>query len=237
MAQEIGRRMSENEAPVSPAPDVSHLSTAELVAALRALPYRQTAFLLTRLVQDRSTRESALFYGITLEAFCVHLLRAGLALTRAAVLPCREPENEAEEDVWSRALAEALEREAAAVPGALTETVALCRRLRALGREVAAALEAAEREQEESPKGRREDVLRRLAVAVLLVLTAFLYCNRPEEAPERRVQPRSLERRGPGRRGRWGIREGDAHREPCPAHAGPGGLSQAGGHPGSRLGR
>ena len=194
MAQEIGRRMAENDGPVSPAPDVSHLSTAELVTALRALPYRQTAFLMTRLVQDRSTRESALFYGITPEAFCVHLLRAGLALTRTAALPCREPENEAEEDVWARALAEALERETVAVPGALTETVALCRRLRALGREVAAALEAAEREQEESPKGRREDLLRRLAVAVLLVLTAFLYCNRPEETPERRVQPRALER-------------------------------------------
>ncbi|WP_211276516.1 hypothetical protein [Archangium gephyra] len=194
MAQEIGRRMAENGAPVSPAPDVSHLSTAELVTALRALPYRQTAFLMTRLVQDRSTRESASFYGITPEAFCVHLLRAGLALTRAAAPPGREPENDVEEDVWARALAEALERETAAVPGALTETVALCRRLRALGREVAAALEAAEREQEESPKGKQEDWLRKLAVAALLVLTAFLYCNRTEEAPERRVQPRAMER-------------------------------------------
>ncbi|MFE8600082.1 hypothetical protein [Archangium violaceum] len=194
MAQEIGRRMTENDASVSPPPDVSHLSAAELVAALRALPYRQTAFLMTRLVQDRSMRESALFYGITPEAFCVHLLRAGLALTRAAALPCREPENDVEEDVWARALAEALERETAAVPGALTGTVALCRRLRALGREVAAALEAAEREQEESRKGQREEWLRKLAVAALLVLTAFLYCNRSEETPERRVQPRSMER-------------------------------------------
>lgn len=186
--------MTENEASVSPPPEVSHLSAAELVVALRALPYRQTAFLMTRLVQDRSMRESALFYGITPEAFCVHLLRAGLALTRAAALACREPENDVEEDVWARALAEALERETAAVPGALTGTVELCRRLRALGREVAAALEAAEREQEESQKGQREEWLRKLAVAALLVLTAFLYCNRAEETPERRVQPRSMER-------------------------------------------
>ncbi len=35
-AQEIGRRMAENAAPVSPAPEVSRLSIAELVAALRA---------------------------------------------------------------------------------------------------------------------------------------------------------------------------------------------------------
>lgn len=193
MAQEIDRRMAENGAPVSPAPDVSRLSTAELVTALQALPYRQSAFLLMRLAQGRSTQESATFYGITPEAFRVHLLRAGLALTRAAALPCREPENDAEEDVWARALAEALERETA-VPEALRKTVALCRRMSELGREVAAALEAAEREQEESPKGQREDTLRRVAVAALLVLTAFLYCNRPEEAPERRVQPRSMER-------------------------------------------
>lgn len=186
--------MAENAAPVSPAPEVSRLSTAELAAALRALPYRQAAFLMTRLVQGRSLKESAAFYGITPEAFSVHLLRAGLALSTAAALPCREPENDAEEDVWARALAEALERETAAVPPALAETVALCRRLRAMGREVAAALEAAEREQEESPKAQREDWLRRLAVLALLGLTALLYCNRPEEAPERRVQPRSMER-------------------------------------------
>lgn len=194
MAQEISRRMTENAAPVSPAPDASRLSTAELVAALRAIPYRASAFLMTRLVQGRSQQESAAFYGITPEAFSVHLLRAGLALTQAAALPCREPENEGEEDVWARGLAEALERETAAVPPALAETVALCRRLRVLGREVAAALEAAEREQEESPKGQREDWVRRLAVMALLALTAFLYCNRAEETPERRVQPRSIER-------------------------------------------
>ncbi|MGZ3459385.1 MAG: hypothetical protein ACXU86_12885, partial [Archangium sp.] len=73
------------------------------------------------------------------------------------------------------------------------ETVALCRRLRALGPEVAEALEAAEREEEDSPKGRREDWLRRLAVLALLGLTAYLYCNRPEEPRERPVQPRSIE--------------------------------------------
>lgn len=194
VAQEISRGMTENTAPVSLAPDASRFSTAELCAALRALPYRLSAFLMTRLVQGRSLKESAAFYGITPEAFCVHLLRAGLALTAAAALPCREPEGDVEEDVWARGLAEALERETSAVPPAVAETVTLCRRLRELGPEVAKALEAAEREQEESPKGQREDWLRRLAVLVLLGLTAFLYCNRPEETPERRVQPRSMER-------------------------------------------
>ena len=187
--------MAENAAPVSPAPDASRLTTAELGAALRALPYRSSAFLATRLVRGRSLEDSAAFYGISREAFSVHLLRAALELTKAAALPCRPPEGDVEEDVWARALAEALERETAGVPPGLTETVAVCRRLRAMGAEVVAALEAAEREEEDSPKRQREDWLRKAAVLALLGLTAYLYCNRPpEESRERPVQPRTLGR-------------------------------------------
>jgi hypothetical protein len=173
---------------------MSRLTAAELCAALRALPYRQAAFLVTRLVQGRTQEESAAFYGISREAFSVHLLRAGLALTEALNLPCRAPENDAEEDVWARALAEALERETATVPQVLAETVALSRRLRTLGGEVAAVLETTEREEEESPKRRREDWLRKLAVLALLGLTAYMYCNRAEEPPERSTPTRPRER-------------------------------------------
>ncbi|WP_257462377.1 hypothetical protein [Archangium lipolyticum] len=194
MAQEIGRRMTENAAPVSPAPDISRLTAAELGTALRALPYRQAAFLVTRLVQGRTQEESAAFYGISREAFSVHLLRGGLALTDAMALPCRPPENDAEEDVWARTLTEALERETVVVPAALGETVALCRRLRALGGEVAVVLETTEREEETSPKRQREDWLRKLAVLALLGLTAYMYCNRAEEPPERPGQTRPRER-------------------------------------------
>lgn len=194
MAQEIGRRMTENGGPVSPAPDVSRLSTTELGAALRALPYRQSAFLATRLLQGRPLEDSAAFYGISPAAFSVHLLRAGLALTTAAALPCRAPADDAEEALWARVLADALEREEAGVPPSLATPVALCRRLRALGPQVAAALESAEREEEVSPRSRREELRRRLAVLALLGLTAYLYCNRPEEPPEHPVQPRFLQR-------------------------------------------
>lgn len=194
-AQEIGRRMAENAPRVSPPLDASRLTTPELGAALRALPYRASAFLVTRLVRGRSLEDSAAFYGISREAFSVHLLRAALELTKAAGLPCRPPQGDGEEDVWARALAEALERETAGVPPGLVETVAVCRRLRTMGPEVAAALEAAEREEEDSPKRQREDWLRKLAVLALLGLTAYLYCNRPPEDPrERPVQPRTLER-------------------------------------------
>ncbi|WP_043428392.1 hypothetical protein [Cystobacter fuscus] len=187
--------MSENAAPVSPAPDAALFSTAQLLAALRALPYREAAFLLTRLTQGRSLEESAAFYGISPEAFSVHFLRAALGLSRAASLPCRPPENDAQEDVWARALAGALEQDTEGVPTALAATLALCRRMRALGQEVTGALQAAEREEENSPRRRREDVLRRLAVLALLALTAWLYFNRPvEEPPKRPIPPPSLQR-------------------------------------------
>jgi hypothetical protein len=194
-AQEISRRMSENAVPVSPAPDASRFSTAELLAALRARPYREAAFLLTRLTQGRSLAESAAFYGISPDAFSVHLLRAALGWSRAASLPCRPPENDAEEDVWARALAGALEQDTASVPPPLTAPLAMCRRMRALGKEVTEALQAAEREEEDSPRRRREDWMRRLAVLALLGLTAYLYFSRPVEQPsERRIPARPSER-------------------------------------------
>lgn len=186
--------MADNPRPVSPPPDVSRLSAASLCAALRVLPYRATTLLVMRLVQGRSLEDCAVFYGITPEAFRVHLLRAGLELTRALALPCRPPENDAEEEVWARSLSEALERETASVAPALGATVDVCRRVRAAGPEVTAALEAAEREEERSPRRQREDWLRRLAVLALLALTVWLYLHRPPEPPERPVPPRAQER-------------------------------------------
>ena len=184
--------MAENGARVSPAPDPSRFTTADVLAALRALPYREAAFLLTRLTQGRSLEQSATFYGIPPDAFSVHLLRAALGATRAASLPCRAPENDAEEDVWARALSVALERDGGpAVPAPLAAPVALCRRMQALGGQVTEALQAAERADEDSPARRREDWLRRLAVLALLGLTAYLYFTRPPEEPPARNIPRS----------------------------------------------
>jgi hypothetical protein len=162
---------------VSPPPDVSQLSPTALSEALRALPYRQAAFLIVRLVQGRSLEASATYYGISPAAFSVHLLRAALNLAGVLALPCRPPAEDAEEDLWARGLEDALEREVAVPPG-LTVLVALCRRLREAGQEVTAELESFERAEAESPRRQREDQLRRLVVLALLALTAFLYWNR-----------------------------------------------------------
>lgn len=182
--------MGEDGAPVtSPEPDASRLSTPVLIAALRALEPRPSALLIRRLVEGQAPRDCAVFYGVSEASFAVLLLRAGIALAREAGLPAREPAGEDEDAAWARMLTEALEREDARLPTALVPVVEVCRRLRALGPEVAVGMEAAARDDAASPRRRREDWLRRLAVAALLALTAYLYLSRPEEPPRRPRPP------------------------------------------------
>lgn len=182
--------MGEDGAPVtSPVPDASHLAPAALVAALRALEPRPSALLFRRLVEGRTLEGCAAFYGVSEEALSLLLLRAALALAREVGLPAREPAGEDEEAAWARMLSEALAREDARFPASLVPVVDLCRRLRVAGSEVAAGMEAAAREDAASPHRRREDWLRRLAVAALLALTAYLYLSRPQEPPRRPRPP------------------------------------------------
>jgi hypothetical protein len=182
--------MGEDGAPVtSPEPDASRLSPPALIAALRAMEPRPSALLMRRLVEGRSQEACATFYGVSLEAFSVLLLRAGGTLARRAGLSVREPAGGDEEAAWARMLTEALAREDARLPAALVPVAEVCRRLRAAGPEVAAGMEAAAQEDAASPHRRREEWLRRLAVAALLALTAYLYLSRPDEPPRRPRPP------------------------------------------------
>ena len=186
--------MTENAAPVSPPLDASRLSAVDLGTALRALPPRSAAFLLRRLAQGHSLEDCATFYGISAEAFSLHLLRSALTLAQHLSLPGRPPETDAEEALWARALAEALERESEVHPPSLRGAVSLCRRLRGVGPEVTQALQAAEQAEEASPARGREEWLRRLAILLLLAITAYLYFNRAEEPPARPPPARSPSR-------------------------------------------
>jgi hypothetical protein len=184
--------MTENGAPVSPAPQASALTPAALCEALRHLEPRPAAVLTRRLLEERPLDACAAFYGVSREAFALLLLRAAQSLTRALGLPARPPVSEDEERTWARMLTETLEGGTAPVAAALVSTVEVCQRLRATRAEVQAALDAAEREEENSPRRRRQDLLRRLAVAVLLALTAYLYWTRPAEPPARPVYPAKI---------------------------------------------
>lgn len=179
--------MSENGAPVSPALDP--LTPAALCAALRGLEPRPAAVLSRRLLEDRSHEACAAFYGVSREAFSVLLLRAALSLAKATGLTTRPPMDEHEETLWARMLSESLEGATSPGLAALGPTVEVCRRLKAARVEVRAALEAAEREEENSPRHRREEWIRRVLVAVLLAVTAYLYWTRPTEPPARPVYP------------------------------------------------
>lgn len=182
--------MGEDVAPVtSPEPDASRLSPPVLIAALRAMEPRPSALLMRRLVEGRSLEACATFYGVSPEALSVLLLRAGGILARHAGLSVREPAGEDEETAWARMLTEALVREDARLPAALVPVAEVCRRLRAVGTDVAAGMEAMVRQDAVSPHRRREEWLRRLAVAALLALTAYLYLSRPEEPPRRPRPP------------------------------------------------
>jgi hypothetical protein len=179
--QENGQRMSETDAHMPPAFDPSQLTPSALGAALRTMPPRPAALLRRRWVQGEPLEACADFYGVTPEALSIHVLRESLALTVAVGGSPRSPASPDEEAAWARQLSAALERETGSVSPALLDTVALCRRLRAAGPEVEAALVAAERQLETSPQHKREELIRRLAVGLLLALAAYFYWTRPPE--------------------------------------------------------
>ncbi|RYZ37483.1 MAG: hypothetical protein EOO71_27845 [Myxococcaceae bacterium] len=177
-------------------PEASRLSTEALGAALRQLEPRVAAVLLRRLVERRPLEECASWYGISTDAFSVLLLRSAVALARHAGQPARAPDGAEEAAAWERMLAAAVERDTAPVPVALAPVAQVCRRVHELGPEMESALAQAAQVEADSPGRAREEWLRRLAVAALLALTAWLYWSRPPEPeprPERRM--RSPERR------------------------------------------
>ncbi|MGE6762809.1 hypothetical protein ACQKGO_32665 [Corallococcus interemptor] len=177
-------------------PDTARLSPEALSQALRVLEPRTAAVLIRRLVERRTQEECAAWYGISSNAFSTLMLRAAVALARQLGQPARPPESPEEATAWERMLAMAVEKDTAPVPVPLAPVASLCRRMHAQGPEVEAALDQAARADADSPGRAREEWLRRLAVAALLALTAWLYWSRPpdpEPRPERRM--RSPERR------------------------------------------
>lgn len=169
----------------------AQLTPASLGEVLRSLPPRPAALLRRRLTQGASQEACATFYGVTAEALSVHVLREAQALTSAVGGSARPPASQDEEEAWARQLSAALDREAAPVSPALVDTVALCKRMQSVGKEVEHHLAELERLEEASPKRRREEFLRRLAVGLLLALAAYFYWTRPPDPAPPRTLPSS----------------------------------------------
>lgn len=166
-------------------------SLAELIESLRGLSPRALRFLGHRHLDVRSLGESAAHFGISEEALRIHLLRSARELRR------RLQPAETEADTLQGAQeeledADALERAVTApAPGAapastpdrpeakarqseVEQLAALCRQLRELGPRLALGLEEAERAEFESPRGRRRERLRLVAIAALVLLTVWM---------------------------------------------------------------
>lgn len=183
--------MTETDARMPAAFTPAQLTPASLGAALRTLPPRPAALLRRRLTQGASLEACATFYGVTPEAMSIHVLREAQTLTSAVGGSARPPASPDEEEAWARQLSVALEREAAPASPALADTVALCKRLQQVGKEVEDHLAEVERLEESSPKRRREELLRRLAVGLLLALAAYFYWTRPPDPAPPRTLPSS----------------------------------------------
>ena len=160
-----------------PVPD----SCSAQADALEALPPRAAALLRLRFIQGMSLPECARSYGVSLEAMATHQLRAARAFVGASA-PSAEEEAQA---------ASALQASLSAVSPADALAAAILR-LQRDARSVEAELQRRAQRHAASPARRREELLRKVLVGVLLALTAYFYVTRPEVADPstRRAAPR-----------------------------------------------
>lgn len=159
-------------------------STPQLARALRELEPRFTEMLTWHLLRGRAADHCAALYGIREEAFRIHLLRALEALEarmNGRKAPLRTDDEE-------RRIVALIAR------GGAMEADADARRLSSLAARLAedgAALERevrrAQLEEEMSPSRSRQEIIRRVAIAALIVLAAFFYWRN-----EVRERPKSL---------------------------------------------
>jgi hypothetical protein len=167
-------------------------SPDELAAALMRAPPRDTKVLSEWLLEGRGRAEAAAYWGVREDAADLMLLRAARALE--AALANRAPGPPAEfglEASHARALADAL---AGAPPAAdLALLAGLVKELVAHRDAVQARYRELQDQYEASPQARNETWGRRLAIVLVLALTAYFYWAEKNRPPE----PRRFEERTP----------------------------------------
>ena len=146
-------------------------SAGDFAALLTRLSPRAQQALRLRVLEGRPAPECAEFFGISLEAFALMLLRAARELEAARQgASSSAPEGDFERE---RAEAEALEKGLAeSAPSVRADRL---REMGAQGPQILAHLAAVEREHQQSPAFRRETLIRRSLVLVVLLLTAYFY--------------------------------------------------------------
>lgn len=153
-----------------------------LLDALERMPARDRQRLWFRFVEGRSTPECARLYGVDEPAFAVGLYRSARLFERALassapVLPTSVgAEPAAQEERRAAALTALFDSKAAPAP--YPEVTGLSAPLAALAAhapEVKALHADRERAWLESPRARRADLFRRLALLALLAAAAWLY--------------------------------------------------------------
>ncbi|MBX7114075.1 MAG: hypothetical protein K1X64_07045 [Myxococcaceae bacterium] len=151
-------------------------SSAQLLSALDAMPSRSAAILGFRCVKAFPRPRCAQLYGVTPEAFDAMLLRASNDLARALRLPVVE-----ETPDFAAALRDTLEP--GGIPDTFPAVAALCVEkatlAQALRRESAADL----------PMSKGEKWFRRLAIVIVLALTAYFYWQEHYGSPKLTARP------------------------------------------------
>ncbi len=155
----------------------------ELADALRAIPPRAAQVLGYRLLEGHDANACAEHYGVTAEAFDVLLLRSAHPLAARFGFAQPLPDDFAAEQAMATGLRAALESNA---------DDPLAAPLRALAAEkdaVRALLLQAEEAYLRSPAAQRELWLRRLAIVVVLALSAWFWW-REQESKKPHLEPR-----------------------------------------------
>jgi hypothetical protein len=154
--------------------EVAKMSAGELRDVLERMPSRSARVLVLRLVEGRSPEACAAFYGISVEAFDVMLLRAADELL-ATVGTSQEWLDFDTERRAARALAEGLESGISPLGRAQGLRWAALARLKALAAELAAELDAAARAEAQAPRSRKEALIRKALVVLLAGAALYLY--------------------------------------------------------------
>ncbi len=158
-------------------------TAAELTQALRTIAPRPALVLTYRCLGAHPAADCATHYGIGVEAFDLLLLRSAAPLVERFGVDPKLPDAIEQEQAYATRLRQALEG------GGSHPFAPVLLELTAQKDEVRAQLDAAEAAWQRSPAAARETWLRRIAILVVIALSAYFYW-REQEAKKPHLEDR-----------------------------------------------